>query len=75
VHNRTKSDRACRLKKQVSNCIALALEADGDPFAAELIDEAAKLAGRAQSILPRERKGTSEDQLGRTNPGFEANLS
>lgn len=42
--------RATRLRRQAENCIDLALQTDDAPFAADLIDEATRLALRAREI-------------------------
>ena len=45
-----KRRRAARLQDEASNCVALAVSTKQTAFAAELIDEALKLAKRAQEI-------------------------
>ena len=50
LHLPSNTDRALRLRREAANCIAVALEAANDPFAAELIDEAARLSDRARQI-------------------------
>ena len=41
--------RAERLQREAANCIALAVDAAGDPFAGELLNEAIKLWTRARA--------------------------
>ena len=45
-----KRRRAARLQAEAANCVALAVTTDQTAFAAELIDEAMKLAKRSQEI-------------------------
>lgn len=47
--------RAARLRHEASNCVALAVSTNQTAFAAELIDEALKLAKRSQEIGAGER--------------------
>lgn len=47
---RPPSPRATRLRRQAENCIDIALETKDAPFAADLIDEATRLALRARAI-------------------------
>lgn len=48
AHPNTES-RAERLRREAANCIALAVDEAGDPFAGELLNEAIKLWGRSVS--------------------------
>ncbi len=50
-----KRSRAARLRHEASNCVALAVSTAQTTFAAELIDEALKLAKRSQEIGAGER--------------------
>ena len=50
-----KRSRAARLRHEASNCVALAVSTRQMAFAAELIDEALKLAKRSQEIGAEER--------------------
>jgi hypothetical protein len=52
-HSGFVTGRAARLKAQAYNCISIALEASDDPFAADLLDEAARLLTRAREIGAR----------------------
>ena len=53
LHSGSVTGRAARLKAQAYNCISIALEASDDPFAADLLDEAARLLTRAHEIGAR----------------------
>jgi hypothetical protein len=53
LHSGLNSSRAAKLKAQAYNCISIALEASDDPFAADLLDEAARLLTRAHEIGAR----------------------
>ncbi|HVF94145.1 MAG TPA: hypothetical protein VM900_07500 [Sphingomonas sp.] len=46
-----KQSRAVRLQQEAANCLAIALTTREPDFAAALIDEALKLARRAQQII------------------------
>lgn len=50
-----KRSRAARLRREASNCVALAVITTQTPFAADLIDEALKLTKRSQEIGADER--------------------
>ena len=50
-----KSSRAARLRREASNCVALAVSTSQTSFAADLIDEALKLAKRSQEMGADER--------------------
>ena len=55
------SDRAASLHDQAGNCLALALRERDEAHAAELIDEAVRLARRSRELtgaIPRSTRGS-----------------
>jgi hypothetical protein len=56
-----RSSRAARLRVEAANCIAIAVAKNGEGFAVDLIDEAARLAARANEL---------EDAVKEASPSF-----
>lgn len=46
----TRSPRSIKLRQQASNCLSIAVREKTEDFAAELIDEAIRLARRAREL-------------------------
>ena len=46
----TRASRSIKLRKQASNCLSIAVREKTEDFAAELIDEAIRLAQRAREL-------------------------